>query len=916
MNLLKQIFSVLPEGHKEAIRTILETLKKSSLLNTDREIQFEARRLAEKIATEGSVFQPNRAEPLTVIDSGSHNENMEDAYIDLKTLYKGTSHLGNIQNKERAIIDSEFNKARAGILKLINDARVFAIRSRKSEFDDIKLVNFNISRNTSKLSPIAKVDPQSRLLKLPEILKVRNHLTRRGSKLTTINVEIKTDGEVGQLGKQFNPLLAVDSKLETFWAEVILADSPIVTTYNRWGPDENGLMTTIVNGPIARMTISYSSPEPINQIKILPFAPFPVKVLEITYRPTNSSLIRIPIKGFKVEDSLDWIEYNFPEVFCSDVEISFAQENFRNYIIRIPKHVLFATDFLSRLLEERARNLGEITEVDDISIGGNHELYQEAINDLAELLTKKDLEKSPITEIDLTGKIILSIGEALANFSPDIRQTIEEVSSYTKQLPEEQQGEIKIINKFEYVLGAREIETNYVVYSPIGNYGSEKFEPASTISHAQLEVDELQPIGNQGFPETSTEWSLEFAEDRIVSIFPINFMVDGFLPVVGERLDVDFSTKLGLSRFAANLSFVTIREAGKLLVANVDYDLVWDDRFEGRLQITISDGQFDRNKIYTIDYFAAPRSSSLDILTRFNSKRLPKPESYEGTDTDNRVQTKFFPFINYSIINSNNFALDDNTKTYRYTAPTGSYTTGVVEIHPIWVDHSGQYIAISGDDLAITGAIAGYGIADWSVLVPSFLNDPHAYFLSIPAVPSTIYEILTQIDDKTLTLDQVPVYSTGLLGNEIDTAFFFGNLLQDHDEVGYSGVLTGFLRIPYSLDVVFRDGDDVFGFDNIYYDPIDVKVGGQKATNITNYVDVEQPAFTIGEGNDNEIEFIHDGRSLYFNQSIPSSEIQVDYKWMTQYVKINCTLRSNKIINPTTTPQVNEYRLLMNTTII
>lgn len=916
MNLLKQIFSVLPEGHKEAIRTIMETLRKSSLLNTDREIQFEARRLAEKIATDGAVFQPNRAEPLSVIDSNAHNENMEDAYIDLKTLYKGTSHLGNIQNKERAIIDSEFSKARAGILKLINDARVFAIRSRKNEFDDIKLVNFNISRNTSKVSPIAKVDPQSRLLKLPEILRVRNHLVRRGSKLTTIKVEIKTDGQVGQLGKQFSPDLAVDSKLETFWAEVILADSPIVTTYNRWGPDENGLMTTIVNGPIARMTISYSSPEPVNQIKILPFAPFPVKVLEITYRPTNSSLIRIPIKNFKVEDSLDWIEYNFPEVFCSDVEISFAQENFRNYIIKVPKHVLFATDFLSRLLEERARNLGEITEVDDISIGGNHELYQEAINDLAELLTKKDLEKSPITEIDLTGKIILSIGEALANFSPDVRQTIEEVSAYTNQLPEEQQNEIKTINKFEYVLGAREIETNYVVYSPIGNYSSEKFEPASTISNAELEVDEQQPIGNNGFPETSTEWRLEFAEDRIVNIFPTNFTEQGFLPVVGERLDVDFSTRLGLSRFSANLSFVTVREAGQLLVANVDYDLVWDDQFEGRLQITITESQFDRNKIYTIDYFAAPRSKSIDILSRFNSKRLPKPESYEGTDTDNRIQTKFFPFINYAIINSNEFAIDDNTKTYRYTAPTGSYTTGVIEIHPIWVDHSGQYIRLSGNAFGLTGHLTGFGQSNWDNLVPSFLADPHAYFLSIPAVPSTIFEVLNVINESELTLDQVPVYSTGLLGNEIDTKFFFGNLLDDHDTVGFSGAMTGFLRIPYSLDVVFRDGDDIYGFDNLYYDPIDVKVGGQKATNITNYVDVEQPAFTIGEGNDNEIEFIHDGRSLYFNQSIPSTEIQVDYKWMTQYVRINCTLRSNKVINPTTTPQVNEYRLLMNTTII
>lgn len=922
-NFLEQIFSILPVTHRESIQQILEELRTNSIAETNREIQFEAQRLTSLIKDKEQIFAPILAIPQQRISSDDHNQNMESVFIDLQGLYKQTAHTGNIQKQQVASIQSDFNKARAAILKLINDARLFAIRSRSPEYDDVKLVNFNIARNSSRVRPIAQIDPESRLLKLPEILKVRNHLERRNSKLTNATVELLLSGQKGHLGTESGPSRATDSKTETFWAEVVFADVPIKQLYTRHGTTGGAPIVETVNGPIAKYNLEFSASEPINQVKILPFAPHPIKVLEITYRPTKSSEVRIPIKDFIVEESLDWIEYNFETVFASDIEIVFVQENYREFVIHIPKHVLYATDFLLRLVKKREDQLEQIPNLKDINLGGNHELYMEAINDLSNLLTSKNLEKSPSTEIDLAGKTILSIGETMVNFSPELKSLLEEVTSYTEQVPNETSNEIETLKKSEYIIGAREIQTNYVLYSPVGNYESEKFEPKTTISHVELEVDERHPSMPTKFgpqKNTSTEWEIEFSEDRRVPIYPTNHVVNGFLPVNGERLDVDFASRVGLSRFASQINFVVVRENNKLLTQSVHYTVVWSTDFQGRLQIAIHEDEFDQNKVYTIDYFAAQAAKQIDVLTRYDSKKLPLPDSFEKTDKDDKVRTKYAPYVNYGIVNSDDFMLQADVNSYRYSPPTGAYTTGLVEIYPNWTDDSFSYLPISGHiTVSATGATGSNGdatvVADFGELNSTYLSDPYRYYLKINDLPGEIHELISIVDENRIEIKNTPVFPTGFIGNELDTSWVVGNIL-DYTGAGDTQLLTGYLRVPYSIHVVYKDGDSIYGFDNLNYDPVSVSVGGDRAKNITNYTDLEQPAFTVTDALDHEYEFIHDGKNIYFNQSISNTEIQVDYKWMTKYVKVNCTLRANKVVNPTVTPQVNEYKLLLNTTIL
>jgi len=915
MNILNSISNLISAGHKDAIKKVFAILRSRGTGN-NRQTQFEGRRLGEKTskADGKQVFLPVRVAKESKISSDDHNENMENIFIDLLGIYTQVDFLGNLHNKQSASIFDDYFKARAAILKLINDTRVFALRSRLPQFDDVKLVNFNISNNKTALSPSAIVDPDSRLLKLPAIIERRNHLEHRGGRRTTLDVEI-IGGTQGQLGKQFTAPKAVDSKASTFWAEVIYSSVPTHNTYNRWGPNKENKFIEEVNGPIVKYTLTFSGAEPVNQIKIFPFSNYPVKVLEITYKPTASSLIRKSILDFQVEESLDWIEYNFETIHANDVEVVFTQENYRTLIVHVPRHILYATDFLVRLNEERAREIGELPDLQSVNLGGNHEIYQEALDELSTFVSNKELSKTPVTEIDLAGKTILSLAETLTSFSPGLKELLEEVSNYTDRLPENTVDKIDTINRYEYILGAREIECNYNIYSPIGYYESEKFDPVATITNIELEVDEKHPTFLTQFGEinrTSTEWSVELAEDRVINIFPSNHVIDGYLKVNNERLIADPDTRFGLSRFSAQLNFALVRENDEILVANTDYTLEWkSEEFAGRLKITIDKNRFNRNKIYTIDYFADPSSKSIDVSATFEDKSLVAPDVFESTGPNNDIKLSVYPFINYGIVNHDDFSFNSKLNAYEYTAPTGAYTEGLAEITPNWIVSGGTFLTGLTGSLTVFGRTGIGSLTAWDTLDASFFTAPHNYYLKITNLPGAIYEISSFDGTGQLTLENVPELFTGVVGNEIDlTGEFVGNILTGGTPP------TGYITVPYSIEVIYQDGDQIFGFDNTLYKPINITVGGVEAKNTTEYQSLEQPAFNVAETQDGEYEFIHDGKTIYFNQPIAEAEIQADYRWLTKYAKVNCILRTNKIVSPTVSPIINEYRLLLNTSIL
>ena len=916
MGLLDKISNTISASHKEAIRYVFEQIKKSVIKLTPRESEFEANRLIKTVSSKTStVLDVKLASSGEKINSNHHNSNMEGAFIDLYTLYKEAAVLNGIQESHKTTLDSDYNKARAGILKLINDARVFSLRSNYPEFDDIKAIDFNIESNRTDKTPAAQVSPDTRLLKLSELGRNGRQLRRRNLKTTSTYAELISDGEMGQIGRQFPTSYAVDSKSETFWAEIIYKDTPATTSYTLHTSNTDSVSKIEVNGPIVKYRLQFSTAESVNQIKILPFSNFPVRVLEITYRSNSGSSIRRTIPGFVEDESLDWMEFNFNPIFATDIEIVFAQESYRNFSIKIPKNVLFATDFMLQLAETRGDEFSSgVPSLADILEDGNSVIYKSAIEDLTALAGNQELEKLPSTEIDLAGKTIMSIGETLTAFNPSLQGLLEDISSYTEVLPKELKEDIATITKIEYLIGAREIECNYVVYSPVGYYSSEKLEPKATVSNVRFESDEIHPKKSTAYGdirETSIEWSVSFAEDRTIPVYPANQSVNGLHPIYGEYIKVDEETQIGLTRFPSKFSFATIRENSKLLVAGQDYNLTWDSNYDGKLQIAINGDTFDNRKLYTIDYYVKDDAIEIDVLSKFNDRGLAAPESFESTGPDNEISLKYSPFIRYDIVNSDDFSFKSDENSYVYTSPASVYSTGYAVIQPNWSTISGTIIGgITGT--SIVSGLSGTGSSvDWTSLDSTYLTDPYRWYLKITDLPGAVYEVSSFNSSSGLNLIDIPQLYTGIIGKEIGTGYFSGNVTGDPNQP-----LTGVLTVPYSLEVVYKAGDQIFGFDNILYKPLTVLIGGTEAKNVTDYINLEQPAFTISDAEDGQYEYIHDGKTLYFNQAIKNTEVTVDYRWMTQYAKVHGTLRANKAVSPTVTPQVNEYRLFLNTTIL
>jgi hypothetical protein len=964
LNILRTLKNFIPEAHRAAIKQIFERRKLSGDLFNSRTAEFEAKRLLETIALSdgGKVFVPQHAVPGTKISSESHNRNLEAAFIDLCALYRQTAYLGTKTAKNNTLIQDEFNKSRAAILKLINDARIYVIRNAKPEYDDIKLINFNTAFNKSTIPPSAMVDAQTRLLKLPEVIKSRNHLRRRDLRYTTITTETR-GGFGGQLTNAFPPEKAVDSKTESFWADILYADIPVMQTYDREGPDEHGNISNTINGVISLYTLKFDAPEAVTQIKILPFASQPVKVIGINYRPTLDSKNKIQIKNFRTEESLDWIEYNFETIYASEVEIVFAQENYKKFIIKVPKSILYATDFFIRLQQERAKELTKIPDLLDATVDGTHNIYEEAISDLSSLLDHQDLEKSPITEIDLVGKLVTSMGHNLARFNPQLGGLLEEIAAFGDVTIQRDSDEIETIERYEYVLGAREIECNYIVYSPKGNYESPKFEPKATVVEAALEVDERHPIFSGSYGEyykTSTEWELEFSSDKKAPIFPLNVGLNNIShrKAENERLDLNFSTRMGITRFPAKFGIVSVRMNNDVLKDNIDYIGTWPapGSEDGYIQIEILPHVFDKNYIYTITYFVADSAVKLDVLKLFNDKKIEAPDLFEKTESNNDVTLTKIPYVNYEIVNHDTFVYDEDLDGYKYVPPEDPYTVGSARLYPNWINISGSssstgqipiqpsrnvygfpsgwqadtsgFFEYSGLDLDTT--LSGIMPRWATTLDPKYFDHPHRWYLSISGLDGAAFEISQEslgivqeygevpgyTADTTgffsghLMLTDQPVLSTGVVGNGIDNSLFNGNL-------GTSGTaFYGHITVPYKLGIVFDAGSQLFGLqDKSTYAPVVATIGGTEAKNITNYTSLEQQAFKISTSSDLEYQYIHDGKTLYFNQSI-TSDISVDYRYIVEYVKVNCKLRANKIINPTVTPQINEYRVLLNTTIL
>ena len=896
---LNKIISSLPDYQKNSIKALLELKSKALNIQSLRFKTEEAQKLYVNLKDKlgNIILDPKYAIDGEIISSDEHNKNMESVFLDLNSLYLSINKAGSINDVNSVALESEYNKSRAAIEKLLNDVRVFSIRKLFPEYNEAKLIDFNINKNYTTLKPAATVSPKVRLLELPSIFSSKVQRENRLNKFTTIYTKAYSSGIHGVINKDFGPGMVSDQRPETFWGYMVMSDSPISQKFELKNIGE--VSQVEVNGPVVEMYFLFSHVEKINTIRLLPFAEFPITVLDISYSSGDADDRFITIDGFNSENSLDWIEYNFTPVYAKLVKVTFLQESYRNIHYSIPKSILSNTTIFQEIFDKKSSNLSNIIFDSDLYYDVNSvvDSYSSAIKSLRDLVDQSRIDSSASSDMTY-----------LDDYTSSIKELLSELNITDDQLID--------VPKYEYILGMREIEISYEVYGPIGHYESERFQVEATPSEVSIEVDQ-QNIKLDSAYVTSTEWEIDLGEGRLFPIHPRNITGDSGLPQsFDERLITDPISNVMYTRLGSYYSIpLNLKKNGKI----VDPSVYQVERITGaipKLKFSLT-GDYSASNIYTADYFISPVSYNLDVLSNFKSRKLSSPELFTETNSDNSLQLSKFPFINYEVINSSHFIKNTGESTWNFEPLQANLSSGQFYIYPTITDDYGTVYQ--------TGSITGYSISGlWGthsgetpVNYGNVLSS--AYFSS---VSGSNYGYFIQLMDSPVytEVDSFQTSITGLILKEpISTTYTqvstWAGLSSGVSFIGdLTGNISGYLKVDYTIGIGLKTDDQNFTLGNRTYSPITVRIGGKEARNITNYETLIHPAFSIANTKDNEYQFIQAGKNLYFNQKIDNS-ISVEYSWVAEYLKVNSTLRCNSISSEYT-PKVDEIRILINNMVI
>jgi hypothetical protein len=929
VNFLDKIISVLPDSQKVAIKSLIAAKVAVGELASIRSRQDESNLIYNRVKSKlnNVLLSPRYAEPGEKINSDDHNQNMEEVFIDLNSLYQSINRLFTNTKDQTVTLDNDYQKSRATIEKLINDVRVYSLRKQNPQFNEIKLIDFNSSNNSSKKAPSAVVTPDVRLLQLKPLITTRTHLTNRSARNTKIYTKTYSQGLKGELSASFPPENMVDQKPDSFWGTIVLADAPVSQIYSK-NTNTGSSFQVSADGPVVEVYFKFSHTEKINTIKILPFSEFPVKILDVSYRPSSSSQIFFPIKDFTPSTTLDWEEINFSPVLANEVRITITQENYKKVSYLLPKSTVVNTDIFQRILKLRASKvIGNSIFDSDFSLYllSTINSYDAAIDSLQKLYSDFNVDLTTQPNLEFYDDVTSLIQMAYKELAPS--QARQVTDSALSAQANQQPGDTTVnITKYEYLLGLREVEINYQFYYPTSYYESEKYVPQATVSELQIEVDEkhteIETPWQSDFRKTSTEWEVDIGDGRKIPIHPKNIVdnIDGIPAVKDENISFNFNNNIAYTRLGGYYGTpYRLKKNGDAIPS----DAYSSERITGsipKIQITLTGEYFDTSSIYTVDYAVDPSSYSLDILNRFSSEPISSPEIFSEVGTDNDIEVSKFPFINYEVINLTGFFQKTDESEWDFITPQANLVSGQLVILPTIIDSVGNVV----QDGSITGTLVSgqWGTASGSTppdltgsgdIDLSYFGEVRGvefgYFLKV--MDSSVYAQVETFSDADTFILKAPITVTEEQVQRWDSvatgAVFAGTL---------TSPVTGQLTADYAIGVGVKSDDNVYAITDLTYNPLRVVVAGKDAKNITNYATLIHPAFTVGSNNDNDMEYIQAGKKIYFNQDPSGREIRVYYNWLTEYIQILGTLKFNGPVNPNLTPKVNQIRIFSNNLVI
>ena len=875
MKLLQQISSVLSRGRRSALKSLINSEIKAGMVSNSGEAKEILATLIKRIAK--STLEPitefREAIPGQRISSEDWNDTQKELYVDMFALYSELNQIDKIASTSFASNLADFTQSKASIIKSLNEIEKYQFLKDNPQYQDLKYIDFSDARNATKRQPKAIVDTDVRKLELSERSRARVQDKRTGESETVVTIKNLGGGITNNLDQSFDTDNMLDNDPRTFWAQLVLTDEVVKHTYQT--TSDAGLGTSYTsNGAIGEIEIQFPKTSKVNNISILPFAPYPLRIVDLAYKQNPSESTYRTVPGFTVkEPTLDWYEISFRPVAMSNLIIVLEQENYDKNIYHLPANIVHNQMIWSQIAQSEYDDSIFDFKLDDMNYGiikaepeklaflnAVHMISEEIRHMHFQEVKQKDQYKNiqNFTEAmtSILHKIALpkskSIASLMGSEQPDRPNTPDTIE----------------VKKFEYIYGIRSIDISYVRYQPVSYYESPKFNSNATITEIQLEATEIHPEFNDGytkFNRTSIEYELEFADNTRIPILPDSAPristvqgISGY-KVKDEYLKILRADEYGYTRFKPlQGSAVVIRKNGmRILLSEYTFDT--SGSF-GKLTIV---NNFDSNAIYTIDYWVLPSAVTVNALKVFDSKEFSDGETFTETNTNNAIRLSYYPYTEYEIINnaSSWTKLDGESDKWIFEPTKPNYMAGTV--------------ATTNNDTAVTGYLTDFtSNIDTSIGVTNYFRVKNE---------TETYQIESITNATSMTL------ASNYAGSTNSSTEY---------QVGQS---------------YYVDGQRFYFQDNTY-EPTRVFVNDVKAFNLTDFEKLENPAFVDDNAVGLEYQYIQAGPFIYFSKPIKQSNIKVFYRWLTQYVKVNITMRCNVNIVTDITPKVDNIKIKIKNT--
>ena len=636
------------------------------------------------LAVNEASYKPRDIEDNGKLNSSEFTYEQQALYMVLRSVYAQVTEIDATRRRHETIINESFTKSRSTILKAINDLRSFAFLQQFPEYDDVKFVDFNAARNLSERGPLADVDTESRFVRLAVSSRTEARVNRPN---VTPKIEISHfGGGISQsMIQDFYPARMLDGDTTTYWADLLVADGPIEQEY----VDSRNRSRRFF-GLVSEVKIHLSEATRINILRLLPFGEYPIKVVDIAYKESESSEQWRPLPDFVEGDAgLDWIEVTFKAIQASVIRITLYQKNYVHGIYHLPESMVHNTNLLEHAIADSYRDRVGVSAISDTDVGQVAAFPEllgllEGLGEFDAEVLRSNLPEERVREHELTEGTLRAMAKVLSR--PDVSIARDMLEPIGVNL-EEKEEELLEKETTEYLVGIRDLTISYQTYAPVSYYASPKFTASRTPVEVSLVANEIHPAMSDGtgrYRVTGIDYDIDFGEGLRFPLHPKN------MPFVeDEFVYIDRHTRVGYTRFLPDSVAIIVRRNG-VRVPTSDYSFTIDTSLDlGK--ITIS-GNFASTAIYTATYAPSLESSRIEIPTEINSSPIRIPESFEGTDESNRVVSTYIPYIAWTIINDeDNFEKRTGEGVWEYIG-TGSmevdgvtYSTDNILYEPIEV---------------------------------------------------------------------------------------------------------------------------------------------------------------------------------------------------------------------------------------